>query len=422
MSSTAKKNAPMEEKLLKREDCRLTDIVELSYQEKTKVAWLSGESSRGISRSSARTPFDLTKENESMNARRRKITVRAGAVVCASALFLLCQPHPALPQAPFYQGKTITVIAGQEPGGLGDLRLKAILPYFKKHIPGQPNMVPEYMPGGGGRKAANYIYRTARPDGLTIGFPPSGFIRAAVLNEPGVDYELDKFNFFGTAESEDHYVFLTRRDSKLGTLDSLRASSGIRIGGQSVGHAIYTLARLFSYLLRLKEPKFVTGYSGPEMDQALLRGELDARVNAVPSLLRRNPEWFEKKLVDVHVILQIPKGSTHPRFTHLPELESFARTDKERRLLETYRSFSIAGATFITPPRTPPERIRTLRDAITAAYNDPEFFKDFKKIIGDTPSPLMPDEFDEIIKKLPRNPEDVDLFKKIAGAGPLPPH
>jgi tripartite-type tricarboxylate transporter receptor subunit TctC len=353
---------------------------------------------------------------------RRKRDIRAGAVLWASALFLLCQPHTALPQALFYQGKTITVIAGQEPGGLGDLRLKAILPFLRKHIPGQPNIVPEYMPGGGGRKAANYIYRTARPDGLTLGFPPGGFIRAAVLNEPGVDYELDKFNFFGTAESEDYYIFLTRRDSNLGTLDRLRASSGIRIGGQSVGHTIHTLARLFAYILRLKEPKFITGYSGPEMDQALLRGELDARVSVVPSLLRRNPEWIEKRLVDVHVILQIPKTSTHPRFAHLPELESFARTDKERRLLEIYRSFSIAGATFITPPGTPQERVRSLRDAITAAYKDPDFFKDYKKITGETPSPLMPDEFDEIIKKLPRDPHDVDLFKKVAGAGPLPGH
>ncbi len=189
-----------------------------------------------------------------------------------------------------------------------------------------------------------------------------------------------------------------------------------------MGHSIYMLARLFSYLLNLKEPKFVTGYSGPEMYQALLRGELDARVSSVPSFLQRYPEWIEKKLVDVHAILQIPKANTHPRFTHLPELESFARNDKERRVLEIYRAFSIAGATFITPPRTPPERIRTLRDAITAAYSDPDFVKDFKKITGDTPSPLTPDEFDEIIKKLPRNSEDVDLFKKIAGAGPLPPH
>jgi len=357
-----------------------------------------------------------------MKAGSRKLAVRAGAVTWATACLFLCQPGPVLPQSLFYQGKIVTVISGQEPGGLGDLRLKAILPYLKKHIPGQPNIVPEYMPGGGGRKAANHIYRTARADGLTIGFPPGGFISAAVLNEPGVDYELDKFSFFGTPESEDHYVFLTRRDSNLGTLDRLRAASGIRIGGQSVGHSIYILARLFAYLLNLKDPKFITGYSGPEMDQAVMRGELDARVNRVPALLQRNAEWIEKKLVDVHAILQIPKTSTHPRFAHLPELESFARTDKDRRLLEVNRAFRIAAATFITPPRTPPDRIRILRDAITNAYTDPEFSKDYKKITGETPSPILPDEFDGIIKKLPRNAEDVDLYKKIAGAGPLPGH
>src|SRR5262245_11487882 len=357
-----------------------------------------------------------------MKATKRKLDIRARAALGTAAVFLLCQPARTLSQTQFYQGKNITVISGQEPGGLGDLRLKAILPYLKKHIPGQPNILPEYMPGGGGRKAANYIYRTARPDGLTIGFPPGGFIQAAVLNEPGVDYELDKFSFFGTPETEDHYVFLTRKESNLATLDSLRASAGIRIGGQSVGHSIYTLARLFAYLLRLKEPKFVTGYSGPEMDQAVMRGELDARVNRVPSLLQRNAAWLEKKLVDLHAILQIPKSSTHPRFAHLPELESFARTDKDRRLLEVNRAFRIAAATFVTPPRTPPERIRTLRDAITNAYNDPEFSRDYKKITGETPSPILPDEFDVIIKKLPRNPEDVELYKKISGTGPRPSH
>ena len=104
-----------------------------------------------------------------MNARKRKVSINAGAVMCAAAFFLLCQPHPVLPQALFYQGKTITVIAGQEPGGLGDLRLKSILPYFKKHIPGQPNILTEYMPGGGGLTASGRdraaLMGTAAPDG-----------------------------------------------------------------------------------------------------------------------------------------------------------------------------------------------------------------------------------------------------------------
>ena len=86
------------------------------------------------------------------------------------------------------------------------------------------------------------------------------------------------------------------------------------------------------------------------------------------------------------------------------------------------RAFRIASATFITPPGTPKERVQTLREAISGTYRDPEFFKDYKKIVGEEPSPVMPDEFDMIIKKLPRDRQDVDLFKKIAGAGPLPAH
>jgi tripartite-type tricarboxylate transporter receptor subunit TctC len=126
-----------------------------------------------------------------MKASKSKLDVRAGAVMWATLCIFLCRPSQALPQELFYQGKTITVISGRDPGGLGDLRHRVIIPYLKKHIPGQPNIVTEYMPGGGGRKVANHIYLTAQPDGLTMGSPPGGFILAAVLKEPGVNYELD---------------------------------------------------------------------------------------------------------------------------------------------------------------------------------------------------------------------------------------
>ena len=80
----------------------------------------------------------------------------------------------AFSQAPFYQGKTVTVIVSTSPAGTGDLRIKALVPFLRKHIPGNPTMVLEYMDGGGGRKATNYMFRNARPDGLTIGAMSSG--------------------------------------------------------------------------------------------------------------------------------------------------------------------------------------------------------------------------------------------------------
>src|SRR6187200_1250963 len=72
-------------------------------------------------------------------------------------------------QAPFFQGKTITIVQGRDPGGTGDLRVRALVPFLQKYIPGSPTIVMEFMPGGGSRKAANHLFRTSRPDGLTIG-------------------------------------------------------------------------------------------------------------------------------------------------------------------------------------------------------------------------------------------------------------
>ena len=357
-----------------------------------------------------------------MRARKSKLRAFAQSVAYICFGYLLVLPDWVFSQAPFYQGKTITVVSGQQPGGTGDTRLKALLPYLKKHIPGQPNLLPEYMPGGGGRKAANYMYRTARADGLTLGFPPGGFIMFAVLGETGVNYDLDKFTFFGTPESNDHYVFITRREANLTSIEKLQSATGVRVGGHSVGHTVYTLGRLFAYLLRLQEPKFITGFSGPELYAAVLQGEVDARVGRVATILQRNPEWVEKKMMDFQAILQVPKEARHPRFAHLPEIESFAKSDKERRLLEINRAFMMTGATFIAPPGVPEERVQILREAMTKVFKDPAFSKDYKKMVGEEPSPLTPEEFTAVLKKLPRNPEDVELYKKIAGAGPLPSH
>ena len=100
-------------------------------------------------------------------------------------------------QAPFYQGKTVIVIVSTSPAGTGDLRVKALMPFLRKHIPGNPTLVLEYMDGGGGRKAANYMFRNARPDGLTVGAMSSGVISLNIMRESGVLYDLDKFIYLG---------------------------------------------------------------------------------------------------------------------------------------------------------------------------------------------------------------------------------
>src|ERR671914_697169 len=144
------------------------------------------------------------------------------AVQVISSTIVLAQ------STPYYHGKTIILVQGREPGGTGAMRTNAALPYLRKYIPGQPTIVTQFMPGGGGRKAANYVYSNAKPDGLTIGNVGSGLVANAILGSTGVQYDIDKFSYLGSANSASQYVFGSVAKLGLDNLDKLRARPGLR--------------------------------------------------------------------------------------------------------------------------------------------------------------------------------------------------
>jgi tripartite-type tricarboxylate transporter receptor subunit TctC len=323
-------------------------------------------------------------------------------------------------QNDFYAGKTVTLVATTAAGGTGDLRVKAMLPFLKKHIPGHPTVVIEYMDGGGGRKGANHVYSSVRPDGLTIGAASGAIIGLAIMGEKGVSYNVDKFIYLGTPESENHYVIYTRKELGLDHLKKLQAKPGIRIGAQSVGHVSYVAGRLFAYFLDMKDPKFIAGYTSREVDVALETGELDARANNAASVLRRNPDWFEKGLMNFHSIMEVPLGDKHPRLGHLPEIGSFAKTKKEKDLIAIWRAFRGVGSPYILPPGTPQDRVKILEEAMRKTFRDPEFPAYFKKLIGEDASPMGAAELRKVIVEMPRDAEVIKLLKDFSGPGPLP--
>jgi tripartite-type tricarboxylate transporter receptor subunit TctC len=353
------------------------------------------------------------------NTRQKKLSV--GMFLLAVFAWLGISPNFALAQTPYYQGKTVKIIVAATPGGTGDFRVRALVPFLRKYIPGNPSVILEFMDGSGGRKAANYMYANARPDGLTVGSLSGGVIALSILGETGVMYNADKFIYLGSSESVSHQIIYTRKELGLDTLEKLRAASGIRIGAQSVGHVAYVAARFFAYFLGLKDPKFIAGYTAPEVDAALLRGELDARSNNPTSVLRRNPEWVEKGLMHFHSILEAPKGAKHPRFAHLPEIETFAKSQQEIKLLSMWRAFRVIGSPYVLPPGTPRDRVKILEEAIGKALVDREFHKEYEKIVGDEADPILPNAMAKVVRETPRDTEVIDTLKKLSGAGPLPP-
>jgi tripartite-type tricarboxylate transporter receptor subunit TctC len=302
------------------------------------------------------------------------------------------------------------------------MRTKAVVPFLQKYIPGNPTIVMQYMGGGGGRKAANHFYTSVRPDGLTIGRMSTPFVMQSMLGESGVLYDIDKVSYLGTSYSGGYHVLMTRREAGLDTLEKLRATSGIRIGSQSVGHLIYIAGRMFAYLIGLKQPRFVTGYSSPELDVAIEQGEIDARSTVADSLLHEKPQWVDKGVMNFHGIIEIPKGRkhTHPRFAELSDVEAFARSAMDRKLVAMYRTFVGSGNPFILPPGTPKDRVLILQDAMRKTYRDPDFSKEYTKLTGLKAEPQMPEELEQTIKDMPRDREAVELFKKLTGPDPLP--
>jgi tripartite-type tricarboxylate transporter receptor subunit TctC len=348
-------------------------------------------------------------------ALRISTVVLSGAV---SFCLLMVTLHESS-AAPYYEGKTITIVRGGTPGGTGERQARTVVPFLKKYISGNPSIVVLHMPGAAGRKAANYVNDARRRD-VTLAAIGGGLAVGPILGLPGVKYDINKLNYLGSTESGTPYLFYTRKEAGFDSLDKLRSASVVKVGGQTVGHPIYYSARMIAYILGLKNQKYVTGYSGREMDLAVLRGEIDGRTNNATTLLRRNPEWVERGMINLHVTITVPKGKFHPRFKDVPAVDTFAKTDMDRKLLEMFRALLYPRWPFFLAPGAPKESITILREAFRKTFQDPEFFKYFEKMMGAEASPLNAEEVEQAIAAIPRDPEVLTLFKALAGPGPIP--
>jgi len=184
-------------------------------------------------------------------------SLRPGTWVVASMLLttIFWANDFAYSQSSFYKGKTLLIIQGRRPGGLGDLRTRATMSILSKHIPGNPTIVTQYMPGGGGRKAANHLYRKARRDGLTIANNSASFVSNGITGAVAVQYDVDKFIYLGSANSNTTYAFLTRSSAGFDSLAKLREGS-VRVGTLSVGHNIFGTAFLMDNWNQEREIRF----------------------------------------------------------------------------------------------------------------------------------------------------------------------
>lgn len=326
--------------------------------------------------------------------------------------------------SPFYQGKTLTVLQGRSPGGTGDLRTRAVIKYLKKHLAGNPTIVSKYRPGGGGTGAANLLANTVKGDGFTIANIGVSIYSNAILGGRGVRFKLDDFVSFGSAYAGGPRTLLIRAGLGLDSVEKLKTYRGLRFANRSVGHSTYIFDRMFAFVLDLQEPKWILGYSSREIGPAIERGEADAQVQSIYTLLRRTPHWL-KKGFSFPVIVKNLKGKgveSIPQFPQdTPTLDQYADTELKRGVMRFYFSSNPGTSAFLAPRGIPDAALKALKEAFDKIWKDPLFPGDYKRMTGEPADPVTGDEMDRALQRIPKDPKVMKVYKRLIGGGPLPP-
>jgi tripartite-type tricarboxylate transporter receptor subunit TctC len=299
--------------------------------------------------------------------------MRAPKKIFGFAAIIACLANaPARAQdtvADFFRGKQINIIVGSSAGGGYDTYARLIARYFSSHMPGNPEVVVQNMPGAGSAKAAGYVNSVAPKDGTAIAAVFPGVILDPLIGDVQVQYDPNKLNYLGSANA-DVYICFLRSDAPAKTFpDTFR--NEVILGASNAGGTTRDLPAMMNNLFGTKF-RVVTGYAGSkEITLAIERNEVHGACGiGWTGLPTMHPDWFAKKLMNVVVQVDV-KGHPDLNKIGVPLAAQFAKNDEDRQVIELIESQGRFGRPYIMPPGVPAERIAALRKAFVDTFNDP---------------------------------------------------
>jgi tripartite-type tricarboxylate transporter receptor subunit TctC len=293
-----------------------------------------------------------------------------------STLLLGVASGQAFAQDNFFNGKTLRIVVATSAGGGFDTYTRTIARYLGKHVPGQPTIVVENMPGAGHLIGANHMYKIAKPDGLTIGHFHGGWFLYQLFKRPGIEFDATKFEFIGSPIKESRACAFTKASGITSVERWLASKTPVKIGGIG-GGAPDDMARMLAATTALPI-QLVSGYKGTaEIRLAAESGELAGGCWTWDSI---RSTWTKAiQSGEAVVVLQaLPKP--HPDLPNVPLAQSLAKTEEARQLMQAgIQDPADFYRPYVAPPRTPKQRVEILRQAFAATMKDPEFLADAKK-------------------------------------------
>jgi len=334
-------------------------------------------------------------------------------------LCLLIWSAGASAQAPFYQGKRITVIVGTPPGNLYDFWARLIVAHMGKHIPGNPDFVVQNMPGAGHVVAANHLFSVAKPDGLTLNgsIIPSLYLNQLV-GRSEIQFDWAKFSWIGSPARGASQMYM-RADTPYKTIEEVRtAKEPPKCGATGVTGPDSYLPKLLQDVAGAKF-SIVSGYpGGTDIDLGVERGEIHCRAFTIEAFFGREPYHTWRKKGFVRNIIQTGKK----RDAKLPDtptvwelMDRYKTPEASRRLASVMLASGALGRPMIGTPGTPTDRLKMLREAFNKTMEDKEFLADLEKRKFDL-DPTSGDELEKIVKDALSQPADIiGRMKKLLG-------
>ncbi|MBX9738478.1 MAG: hypothetical protein K2X62_00310 [Beijerinckiaceae bacterium] len=329
-----------------------------------------------------------------------------GACIAASA------PASAQGEDMFYKGKTVRILVGGAAGAAYDFVGRAIATHLGRHIPGEPNVVVENMPGAASIVMTNYLYNRAPRDGTAIGMPLNGIVlepRLKSLSRDGaaVQFDLSKMSFIGTPAQQPQVLWVWHRTPYANVQDLVSKPSNF--GATAPGGDNYILPNLSNQLLGT-QMKVVTGYKGVnDIFLAVEQGEVHGNTANLSSLLGK-PDWMRDN--KARILMQFGTERL-PALKDVPTAIELAKDDAARLMFRVYATKFKVTYPLLLPPDVPPARIATLRAAFDKTMKDPAFIADAEKI-GIEVTPLGGADIEKVMAEIDAVPQDaIDRLRKL---------
>ena len=304
----------------------------------------------------------------------RQANLLVAALGCAAILTATGTAPAAAQSDKFYAGKTVQMIIGFGPGGGYDRWGRTVAQHIGKHLPGNPSVISQNMPGAGSYVAASYIYSVAPKDGTVIAIIARDAALGPLTGAPGARFDPLKLSWLGTPTTETN-ICISFHTSKVKTVDDLFKQQ-LTVGDTGPGTGTRTYPKVLNALLGTKF-KIVGGFrSSADVFLAMERGEVEGICESYDSVVNRRPDWVKNKTINI-----LFQGGTEPNpdLKSIPFILNYAKTPEQKLAMRFMYAGQGIGRPFVAPPGMPPERLKALRDAFNATMKDPEFLADAKK-------------------------------------------